>query len=316
MIEQFRWGILGTGGITVRVAPGFQDARHKIAIVGSRDPERGRAHASNIGAERSGSYDDVLAADDIDAVYISLPNSLHLPWTIRAAEAGKHVLCEKPMATTPADCRTMTEACEKHGVRLAEAFMYRHHPRWAVVRRIIEIGEIGRLLTVKARFGYLQDRAGDVRLSPELEGGSIQDVGCYAVNVVRWFLGEPDQVLGAAIDRRGIGVDTHAGAVLRYANGTIGIVECSFDGPMGQSVEFLGEKGRIEVPFAFLPRGDEPVIVTTSDGERSEIVPLANQFGRQFLAFEAFVRQGEPMLTTPQDAEATQVVIAAWRAGG
>lgn len=312
----FRWGILGTGRINVRVLPGFQEAGHAIAVVGSRDPERARAHAAELGAERTGSYDDVLAAADVDGVYVSLPNALHVPWTIRALEAGKPVLCEKPMAPTVEECRTMAAAAERTGQPLAEAFMYRHHPRWAVVRRILDAAEIGELLTVRAAFGFRLDRADDIRLSPALGGGATQDVGCYAVNLVRWFLGEPKAVHGVVVDSRGVGVDTHGAAVLEYATGQLGEVETSFDSPMGQRAEFVGTRGTIVVPEPFLPRTDGSVRVVTPAGERVEPVPLDNQYARQFRAFERLVREGEPVPTPGTDAEGTQAVIAAWRGGG
>jgi predicted dehydrogenase len=311
--ETFRWGILGTGRINLRVLPGFRDAGHTIAIVGSRDPERARGHAAELGAERTGSYDDVLAADDVDGVYLSLPNGLHAPWSIRALEAGKPVLCEKPMATRVVDCEAMIAASARTGAPLAEAFMYRNHPRWEVVRQIVESGEIGRILTIRAAFGFLLERADDVRLSPELEGGTTQDVGCYAVNLVRWFLGEPTRVHGRAVDRRGVGVDTHGAAVLEYPDGVLGVVECSFDSPMGQACEIVGERGRIVVPQAFLPRDDASVRVIAGGAERVEAVDVGNQYGRQFAAFARLVRSGEPMLTPASDAVGTQRAIAAWR---
>jgi xylose dehydrogenase (NAD/NADP) len=309
----FRWGILGTGRINVRVLPGFRDAGHQIAIVGSRDPERAKAHAAELGAERTGTYKDVLTADDVDAVYVSLPNALHKPWTIEALEAGKPVLCEKPMATTVADCRAMVAAAERAGLPLAEAFMYRHHPRWAVVRRIVDSGEIGELLTVRAAFGFKLDRAEDIRLSPELEGGATQDVGSYAVNLVRWFVGEPTAVRGVALDRRGVGVDTHGAAVLEYPGGRLGVVETSFDTPLGQRAELVGTRGTIVVPEPFLPRTDGSVRVVTPEGERAETLPLDNQYGRQFRGFERLVREREPVPTPGTDAEGTQAVIASWR---
>lgn len=309
----FRWGILGTGRINVRVLPGFREAGHEIAVVGSRDPTRAQAHAAELGAGRLGSYEDVLTADDVDAVYVSLPNALHMPWSIRALEAGKPVLCEKPMATSVADCEAMVQAARATDRPLAEAFMYRHHPRWAVVRRLLEAGEIGQLLTVRAAFGFKLERAGDIRLSPELQGGATQDVGCYAVNLVRWFLGEPATVRGAAVDRRGVGVDTHGAAVMVYPNGRLGVVETSFESHLGQRAEFVGERGTIVVDEPFLPRASGNVRVITPDGERTESVPLDNQYARQFRAFEQLVRTGVPVPTPATDAAGTQAVIALWR---
>jgi len=308
-VSAFRWGILGTGRINLRVLPGFREAGHTIAVVGSRESARGRAHAAELGAERAGSYDDVLGADDVDAVYVSLPNGLHASWSIRALAAGKPVLCEKPMATSVADCQAMVAAAERHKLPLAEAFMYRYHPRWQVVRRLVDEGAIGRVLTLRAAFGFKLDRAEDVRLSPALGGGAAQDVGCYAVNAARWFLGEPTRVLGRAADRRGVGVDTHGAAVLAYADGVLATVECSFDAPMGQRFELVGERGTIEVPGPFLPRHDHSVRV----GDSVEQVPPANQYAEQFRAFERCVREGTPLLTPGTDAAGTQEVLARWR---
>lgn len=311
----FRWGILGTGRINLRVLPGFREAGHTIAVVGSRDPERGRAHAAELGAARAGSYEEVLAADDVDGVYVSLPNALHVPWSIRALEVGRPVLCEKPMAPSVEQCRQMVAAAEKAGRPLAEAFMYRHHPRWRVARRIVESGEIGRLLSVRAAFGFRLDRPEDVRLSAELGGGATQDVGCYAVNLVRWFLGEPVEVRGWAVDRRSVGVDTHGAAVLLYSDGVVGLVETSFDAPIGQRAELVGEHGTVVVDEPFLPRTTGSVRVVAPSGARVEDVPLGNQYADQFRAFEQLVRTGEPSLTPGTDAAGTQAVIAAWRCG-
>lgn len=315
MGRAFRWGILGTGRITGRVLPGFREAGHQLAIVGSSDPARAQAAATALGAERAGDYEAVLAADDIDAIYLALPNGLHAPWAMRAAAAGRHVLCEKPMAPSVEACERMTAAARRHGVHLAEAFMYRHHPRWAIVRRLLDDGTIGPLLTVRAHFGFRLERADDVRLSPALGGGAIQDVGCYAVNAARWFLGEPARVRGVALDRRGAGVETHAAAMLEYGSGALGILDCSFDTPLGQHLALVGERGRIEVPQPFLPSGGAPVQIVTPTGERTEAVPAANQYALQFAAFARLVQDGEPMPTPAEDAAGTQAVIAAWRGG-
>lgn len=309
--EPLRWGILGTGGIVRRWLPGFRAGGERLVAVGSRDAARASAAAADLGAERGTTYEQLLAADDVDVLYNALPNGLHAEWSIRAAEAGKHVLCEKPLAATEAECEAMVAAAERHRVHLVEAFMYRYHPRWEVVHRLIAEGQIGQVRLVRAAFGFMMgaDRAGDVRLQPGLGGGATQDVGCYAVNLVRWLLGEPTAVDGVAIDRRGVGVDTHAAAVLTYPDGVLAEVACSFDAPIGQSVEIVGEHGRIEVPFAFLPRGEPELRI----GDRIERFPIVDQYELEVRTIRRLVREGVPSLTPGSDAIGTQRVIAQWR---
>jgi D-xylose 1-dehydrogenase (NADP+, D-xylono-1,5-lactone-forming) len=310
---RLRWGIIGTARINRRLAPAILAAGDRLTILGSRDPERGRAAAAELGAERSGSYADVLASPDVDAVYISLPNGLHGTWTIQAAEAGKHILCEKPLAPTEAECREMVSACERHGVHLVEAFMYRHHPRWQRVHQLVESGALGQVRMLRANFGFLLRRDGDIRLEPNLGGGALQDVGCYCVNVARWFLGEPVRVLGLATDSRGVGVDTHAAAVLEFGSGALALLECSFDTAGHQSFELIGERGRVEVPRAFLPPGVASIHIVDANGERVEEFPEVDPYALQIEAFDRLVLDGTPTLTPGDDAAATQAVIAAWR---
>jgi xylose dehydrogenase (NAD/NADP) len=313
MPEPLRWGILGTARINRRILPGIRAAGDTLTIVGSRDPDRARAIAAEYGAERGGSYEDVLAAPDVDAVYISLPNSLHAPWAIRAAEAGKHILCEKPLAPNVDDCTAMVAAAKRHGVHLVEAFMYRYHPQWKLVRDTIDAGRIGAVRLLRATFTFrLRDRH-NIRLSPELMGGALQDVGCYCVNVARWFLGEPAGVHGVALDLQGVGVDTHGAAVLDYASGAIAMLSCSFETTSQQVVEIVGETGRIEVQTAFVAIGDARVHIVDADGDRTEIIPATDSYALEVAAMGRLIRAGEPVLTPATDAAPTQAVIAAWR---
>ncbi|MBI2941040.1 MAG: Gfo/Idh/MocA family oxidoreductase [Chloroflexi bacterium] len=310
-----RWGILGTARINRRLVPGIRAAGDRLVMIGSRDAERGQAMASELGAERTGSYEDVLAAADVDAVYISLPNGLHAPWTLRAAEARKHVLCEKPMATTVQDCGAMAAACARHGVHLVEAFMYRHHPQWDAVWEVVRSESFGAIRVMRVAFGFNLQRPGDIRLSPELGGGCLQDVGCYCVNVTRWFLGEPDRVLGVTRDPRGVGVDTHAAATLEFNSGALALLECSFESAGHQEVTIIGERGRIDVEPAFLTRGDPRLRVRDAQGERVITVPDADPYAREVMAFDRLVTEGAPLSTTAEDAVRTQRVLAAWRSG-
>lgn len=315
MPEPFRWGVLGAARINRRVLPGFLQAGHQIAIIGSRDPDRAQAAAAEFGAERAGTYEEVLAAADVDAVYIPLANQLHLPWTLRAAQAGKHILCEKPLATTVADCATMIAAARDHRVHLVEAFMYRHHPQWDVIRRLLDEGRIGPLQMLRAGFQFPLCDRGNVRLSAELEGGAIQDVGCYCVNAARWFLGEPTRVAGIAADRQGVGVDTHAAAVAEFPSGALALLSCSFETANWQQLELIGEKGRLVVTAPFLPPPDTELRIFDANGEHVETVSGPNQYALEARAVERLVRAGAPLSTTAEDAAKTQAFIAQWTKG-
>jgi predicted dehydrogenase len=314
MPEPFRWGILGAARINLRFVPGLRTTNHQIAIIGSRDPAKGQAAAAQFGAERVGSYDDVLNARDVDAIYIPLPNSLHVPWAMRAAEAGKHVLCEKPLAPSIEECATMVAAAERHGTHLVEAFMYRYHPQWQLVWDTIRSGRIGTVQMLRASFQFGQRDPNNVRLRPELGGGVLQDAGCYCINVARWFLGEPTRVHGIALDRQGSGVDTHCAAALEFASGALAALSCSFETERVQTVEISGERGRIDVLTPFVAADQAQVRILDASGERIETLPSANAYGLECLAMERLVREGAPVLTPATDAAKTQAVIAAWKA--
>jgi predicted dehydrogenase len=315
MSQPFRWGILGTARINRRFVPGLRGAGHTIAIIGSRESARADAAAAEHGAERGGSYEDVLTAPNVDAIYVSLPNGLHRPWSIRAAEAGKHVLCEKPLATTVADCDAMVAASQRHGVHLVEAFMYRYHPQWQVVWRAIESGRLGQIQTLRVSFQFAIRDPRNVRLSPDLAGGSLQDTGCYCVNVARWFLGEPTRVRGISLDRQGVGVDTHNAAALEFASGALAILTCSFETVGVQIVELLCDQGKVTVEPAFTQTSEAHVRIVDAAGDHVEVVPPADPYTLEALAMEHLIREGTPVLTPASDAAATQAVLAAWREG-
>lgn len=313
MPNSLRWGILGTGRMARRLASAIRDAGDTVTIIGSRDAERARETAVALDVERGGTYEDVIAADDVDAIYNALPNGLHADWTIQAAEAGKHCLCEKPLAATVTECEAMVAACQRHRVHLVEAFMYRYHPQWQVVWEAVNDGKIGPLRLIRAGFGFLLRGESNIRMSPELDGGALQDVGCYCVNVARWFLGEPIRVRGVSADLRGAGVDTHNSAVLEFASGAQALVECSFETASHQAVEIIGERGRIEVPVAFVTSGETRVRIVDADGERIETVPATDSYALEIAAMGRLVREGAPTLTPGTDAIRTQRVLAAWR---
>src|SRR5688572_4269027 len=206
-----RMGILSTANIaTVKVIPGMRRAeRVDVVAIASRDAARSRAVADRLGIPTAhGSYEGLLADPDVDAVYIPLPNHLHAEWTIAAARAGKHVLCEKPLAMTAADAERMVEACRAAGVLFMEAFMYRLHPSWLAARELVASGRIGRLVAVQTWFSFFNDDPANIRNVQAFGGGALFDIGCYAVNLSRMlFDAEPDRVAAAVVRDPASGVD-------------------------------------------------------------------------------------------------------------
>jgi predicted dehydrogenase len=315
----FRWGILSTARIAKRAfVPGVRNGTEgAVVAVASRDEAKARAFAGELGIPRThGSYEALLADPDVDAVYIGLPNGMHPAWTIKAAAAGKHVLCEKPVARRRADAARMAEACRQAGVLLMEAFMYRHHPQHARVKALIQEGAIGEPVFVRASFCFSMPPArrdeGDVRLQPELEGGALMDVGCYAVNATRLLFGaEPQEVTGLQrIDPRH-GVDTAFGGVLRFSGDRIAVIDGSFDSAGPARYEVSGPGGQILVEKPWLP-GTGPGLIHVVQGgtRRTEEVPGVDQYALEADHFARSVRAGR-LLPSAEDGVAQATVIGA-----
>jgi predicted dehydrogenase len=320
MAEPVRWGVLGCASIAVhKVLPAMQQADNcKIVAIASRDETRAVAAADELGIERHyGSYEALLADTDIEAVYIPLPNHLHAEWTIKAAEAGKHVLCEKPLALSAAEAGSMAEACERAGVTLMEAFMYRLHPQWVRARELVESGRIGELRAIEASFAYYNVDPANIRNIAEMGGGALMDIGCYPVNVARMMFGvEPVGVHAAIHDDPVFGTDILTTAVLDFGGRHASFV-CATQLEPEQRVQFLGTEGRllVEIPFNIPP--DRPTrLVLTAGGDppvepaREVIeIPAADQYRVQGELFSAAVRDGTPVPTPPSDAIANMTVI-------
>ena len=242
--EPVRWGILGTGGITRALLTGARrSSAVEIVAVGSRTRERATEFAAEHGIARAhASYEALLADPDVEAVYISLPNSLHHPWTLRALEAGKHVLCEKPYSRRPADVAAAFEAADRAGLVLSEAFMWRHHPQ---ARTIVELlPELGELQTIRATFSFVIERQSDVRLRSDLDGGSLMDVGSYCVSGARLLTGEePDVVFGTQVVGPS-GVDVRFNGLLHFPGGAVAEFMSGFEArpprPRGDRQRRLG----------------------------------------------------------------------------
>jgi len=313
--DRLRWGILGTANIARRLfVPGVRaGGETEVLAVGSRSEDAARAFADQLAIPRAyGSYEALLADKDVDAIYVALPNSLDAEWTIRGAQAGKHVLCEKPLARRAAEAEQIAAACKAAGVLLMEAFMWRHHPQHARVRAVLDSGAIGEPGFVRASFSYVIDttvrRGGmNVRLLPGLEGGSLMDVGCYGVNVARWVFGSEPEGFAAQqwVDPR-YGVETIFGGVLRFPGGQLAMVDSSFVHASINRYEIAGPDGRLVVERAFRP-DDAPGRIDIYRGSDHSVevatIPPANQFANEADHFAHCVRAGK-LLSPAEDGVA------------
>ena len=319
-MSELRWGILSTADIARhKVIPGIQGAaRCSVVAIASRDGARARSAAAAAGIETAHeSYEALLADPNVDAVYIPLPNHLHAAWTIAAARAGKHVLCEKPLAMTSADAERMIEACEAGGVRLMEAFMYRLHPSWVAARDLLASGRIGRLVAVQSWFSYYNDDPTNIRNIAAIGGGALFDIGCYCVNLSRMlFGGEPTRVEGSVIRDSATGVDVLTSGILDFAGGTATFT-CSTRAEDDQRVEIYGTEGRISIPIPFNIPPDRPTRILVSHGGNppvepaTEIIefPAADPYSVQAERFAAAVLDGTPTPVAPSDAVGNLRVI-------
>ena len=275
-MNKLRWGLLSTARINRALLPPLRSsARNELTAVASRDLERAKAYAAEWNIPRVfGSYEAMLADPDVDVIYNPLPNSLHTEWTIKAAEAGKHVLCEKPLANTVEEVDAMTGAAEKAGVVLMEAFMYRHHPQTLKVKELVEGGAIGKLQLIRGSFTFNISDENDVRLNSSLGGGSIWDVGCYPISYARLIAGvEPVEVFGWQKTGAGSGVDESFFGQLHFSNDVYAQFDCGFRTPQRTHLEIVGDQGSITIKVPFTPRLNEEMIVTNGDGKQVITTP-------------------------------------------
>jgi predicted dehydrogenase len=318
--ERVRWGVLSPAAIAVhKVIPAMQRSqRCDVVAIASRDAARAAEASDQLGiARHHESYDELLADPDIEAVYIPLPNHLHAEWTLRAAAAGKHVLCEKPLALSAAQATEMVEGCRAAGVLLMEAFMYRLHPLWLRVRELVTAGTIGELEAIQAFFSYRNVDPANIRNIAEYGGGALMDIGCYAINVARWmFDGEPTDVQAAIRRDPQFGTDVVTSAVLDFG-GRHATFTCSTQIEPDQRVHLIGTTGRllVEIPFN-IPPGLPTRIVHAAGGDPPvapgiDVIEIAaaDPYGAQCDAFSAAIRDGSAVPIPPQDAIANMAVI-------
>jgi predicted dehydrogenase len=322
-----RWGVLSTAKIgREKVIPGIQAAeRCEVVAIASRDEDLARRTATDLGIQRAhGSYEALLEDPEVDAIYIPLPNHMHHEWTIAAARAGKHVLCEKPIALSSADAEEMAGVCADQGVRLMEAFMYRLHPTWVAVRELVGSGRIGELRAVQSWFSYFNDDAADIRNIREYGGGALMDIGCYSINLSRMlFGGEPTRVEASITRDPASGVDVLTSALLEFGDG-IATFTCSTRAEPDQRVHVYGTEGRISVGIPFNIPPDRPTEVSFTAGGDPPVAPNtqvltfdpADAYAVEGTAFASAVLDGTPVPLPPEDSIANMRVIEAVFAAG
>ncbi|MEO5821039.1 MAG: Gfo/Idh/MocA family oxidoreductase [Vicinamibacteraceae bacterium] len=308
-----RWGILGAARINRSIIPALRAADgHTLEAIASRDADKAAAAAAEWEIPRSVTgYDALLADPDIDAVYIPLPNHLHAEWAVRAAEAGKHVLCEKPLALTVAEVDRITAAAAAANVHVAEAFMYRHHPQTHAVRELVAGGAIGTLRFVRGCFSFTLDRPGDVRFDSAKGGGALWDVGCYPVSYARAVVGaEPETVQASTV----IGpthVDMSVAAILRFPGNVLAVVDASFVAPFRTEVEVVGSSGTIRVSHPFKPGERETVLVIRGDEVLEHVVEAPPLYVSEIEDFGRAARGTQPPVVTLADSRANTATLVA-----
>ena len=301
-VEPVRWGLLSTARINAALIPGLQEsADSELVAVASRTQERAEEYASEweIGTAH-GSYDALLADPEIEAVYISLPNGQHVDWSVRALEAGKHVLCEKPLSRHPSEVERAFDVADAADRLLMEAFMWRHHPQSKRLAELVRDGAIGELRLMRASFSFPLGDPDDIRLDAALEGGALMDVGCYCVSGSRLIAGEPVTASAHQIAAPK-GVDARLVGTLVFPGGVLGQIDCALDLPDRQRFEIVGSTGslRVAMPWAIDVPGIE--LVRGDEVELIEIEPL-NRYRLQTDNFSRAVRGVEPPLLGRDDA--------------
>lgn len=277
MTNILHWGLLSTARINRALIPPLQvSKRNKLLAVASRSQATADVYAKEEKILRAyGSYEALLADPDIDVIYNPLPNHLHAEWTIKAVEAGKHVLCEKPLALTVDEVDAIKSAAQKHGRVVAEAFMYRHHPQTLKVQEIVQSGSLGTLKLIRGSFSFVLAREGDVRLSPEMGGGSIWDVGCYPISYARTIVREePLEVFGWQVTGP-TGIDETFVGQMRFRDDVMTQFDSSFVVPFHAFMEIVGSEGALNIPNPFKPGVNQKIYLTR--GDKTETIMVKGQ---------------------------------------
>jgi predicted dehydrogenase len=325
--DRIRWGVLGAANIAVeKVIPAMQRGRRsEVVAIASRRPAAGRAAADRHGIARvHESYEALLADPDVDAIYNPLPNHLHVPWSVKAAEAGKHVLCEKPIGLDIGEARELLAVRDRTGVVIGEAFMARSHPQWLRAKELADSGAIGELRLVTGTFTYFLRDPGNVRNMADIGGGGLYDIGCYPITLSRMIFGEqPDRVIGLIERDPEFGTDRLTSAILDYPSGQATFT-CSTQLVPYQRMHLLGTTGRVEIEIPFNAPPDRPCRVLVDDGRslwgetiRVEELPTVDQYTVQGDLFSEAILTGGPAPTPLEEAVRNMAVIdAVFRSAG
>lgn len=318
---KIRWGVLSTAAIgTQKVIPAMQQGKFTaVTAIASRDLVRAREAAARLGiAKAYGSYEELIADPEIDAIYNPLPNQLHISWTVKASEAGKHVLCEKPIGMTAADAKTLLGVRARTGVKMGEAFMIRSFPQWLRLRELLNEGRIGELRSIAGFFSYFNANPSNIRNQMECGGGALLDIGCYLIHTSRYgFAQEPRRVVALIERDPEMKTDRLTSAILDFPGGQA-IFTCSTQLIPYQRIHFLGTRGRIEIEIPFNAPHDRPTRIfidatgdLTGSGITTESFPAANQYTLQGDAFSRAILEDTQVPVSIEDAVANMAVIDA-----
>jgi predicted dehydrogenase len=321
MNKKVKWGVLGVASIAMRkVIPGMQKGDWgEITALASRDLSKAKEAARKLGIPKAyGSYEEMLADREIEAIYNPLPNHLHVPWSIQAAETGKHVLCEKPIGCNAAEAEQLLRVRDRTGVKIGEAFMVKTHPQWLRVKELIRNGTIGELKSIVTVFSYFNRDPGNVRHKPEWGGGGLLDIGSYPITLSRWLFGEePKRVTGALQLDPEFGTDRLASGVMEFSTGQ-SVFSCGTQTNYFQRMEILGTTGRLAVEIPFNAPNDRPTQISVADGMAIyggkvvvEEIPTCDQYTIQGDAFSRAIRENLQVPVPLEDALGNMKVIDA-----
>jgi len=306
-MKKVKWGVLGAASIAVRkVIPGMQKGGYcEISAIASRDKRKAEDAAGKLGiAKAYGSYEELLRDGEIEAVYNPLPNHLHVPWSVKAAEAGKHVLCEKPISLNVAEAKSLLAVRDRTGVKIGEAFMVKTHPQWLRTQEIIRSGGIGDLRAIAGVFSYFNRNPDNVRHKVEWGGGGLMDIGCYPITMSRFIFGEePVRVVGTLERDPDFGTDRLASVILEFSSGQ-SIFTCGTQAAYFQRMHFLGTSGRVEIEIPWNAPNDRPCRIFVGDqmggAPKVEEFPIVDQYTIQGDEFSRAIR-GERDVPVPLD---------------